>query len=78
MGFDVSYHPIDRSIVVDRLIPYIRGEGNIDDLIERVVRISKVHSSPRESVGSPALESAPPARSSATAAQSWPRRRRPR
>lgn len=43
MGFDVSYHPVDRSLIVDRLIPYIRGEGNIDDLIERVVRIAKVH-----------------------------------
>ncbi len=42
MGFDVSYHPVDRSVIVDRLIPYLRGEGNIDDLIERAVRISKV------------------------------------
>ena len=42
MGFDVSYHPVDRSVIIDRLIPYLRGEGNIDDLVERAVRVSQV------------------------------------
>jgi len=43
MGFDTSYHPIDRALVEERLLPYVRGEARaIDDLVAEAVRIGRV------------------------------------
>ncbi len=42
MGFDVSAHPVDVLLVQTRLLPYLRGEGSIDDLVADGVRLTKV------------------------------------
>ncbi len=42
MGFDTSYHPIDVRFFHERLFPFVRGEGSIDDLVEAAVRTAKV------------------------------------
>jgi hypothetical protein len=42
MGFDISYHPIDVGLIHNRLIPYVRGQGSIDDLVREGVRLAKV------------------------------------
>jgi hypothetical protein len=42
MGFDVSFHPVDLRLIHERLVPYIMGLGQIDDLVERAVRIARI------------------------------------
>ena len=42
MGFDVSTHPIDVGLIQTRLLPYLRGDGTIDDLVADGVRLAKV------------------------------------
>ncbi len=42
MGYDVSAHPVDVELIQHRILPYIRGEGNIDDLVETAVRLAQV------------------------------------
>lgn len=42
MGYDTSHHPVDVALITERLVPYILGEAEIDDLVEAVVRITKV------------------------------------
>jgi hypothetical protein len=42
VGYDVSFHPVDVELIRTRLIPFIRGEGDIDDLVQRAVRLAKV------------------------------------
>jgi len=42
MGFDTSHHPVDVSLIQDRLIPYILEGTPIDDLVERAVRLERV------------------------------------
>ncbi len=42
MGYDTSHHPVDVDLITRRLVPYILGMGEIDDLVADVVRISKV------------------------------------
>jgi hypothetical protein len=42
MGFDVSFHPVDLDLIQKRLVPYLMGQGGIDDLVERAVRIARV------------------------------------
>jgi hypothetical protein len=42
MGFDTSHHPVDVALIHERLLPYVRGEGQIDDLFEVALRIAKV------------------------------------
>ena len=44
MGYDTSYHPLDLSLVADRLLPYLAGHGAddaLDDLVARAVAIRK-------------------------------------
>jgi hypothetical protein len=42
MGFDVSFHPVDLRLIHERLVPYIMGQGSIDDLVEHAVRIARI------------------------------------
>jgi hypothetical protein len=42
MEFDVSFHPVDVELIQGRLLPFVEGKGEIDDLVEDAVRISKV------------------------------------
>ena len=42
MGFDISSHPVDAGLIRNRLLPYLRGEGNIDDLVADAVRLARV------------------------------------
>lgn len=42
MGFDVSSHPVDAGLIQTRLLPYLRGDGSIDDLVTEGVRLAKV------------------------------------
>jgi hypothetical protein len=42
MGLDISAHPIDTAVFRDRLIPFVQGQGSLDDLIERAVAIAAV------------------------------------
>jgi hypothetical protein len=42
MGYDTSYHPVDLALVEERLLPYVKGRGEIDDLVARAVRIGRV------------------------------------
>ncbi|XVQ06231.1 hypothetical protein ACQP1W_26600 [Spirillospora sp. CA-255316] len=44
MGFDTSFHPVDLSLIENRLLPYLAGHGQddaIDDLIAGAVEIRK-------------------------------------
>ena len=40
MGFDISNHPIDVALVRQRIIPFIRGQGQLDDLVARGARLN--------------------------------------
>lgn len=40
MGYDTSYHPVDISLIKKRLVPFIMGMGDIDDLIADATRIA--------------------------------------
>lgn len=42
MGFDIGYHPVDGDLITSRIIPYVRGESSIDDLVVDAVRIERV------------------------------------
>lgn len=42
MGYDVSAHPVDVELIQNRILPYIRGEGDISDLVETAVRLAQV------------------------------------
>jgi hypothetical protein len=42
VGFDTSFHPVDVKLIHERLVPFIRGEGSIDDLVARAVATAKV------------------------------------
>jgi hypothetical protein len=42
MGFDVSFQPVDVELIQGRLLPFVEGRGDIDDLVEDAVRITKV------------------------------------
>lgn len=44
MGFDVSWHPIDEGLIRTRLLPYMRGDGDIRDLAERAATLAEVRS----------------------------------
>ena len=39
---ETSYHPVDVRFFHERIIPFIRGEKEIDDLVEDAVRLAKV------------------------------------
>ncbi len=41
MGYDTSFHPVSIELVQERLIPYILGEGAIDDLIDRALQVTR-------------------------------------
>ena len=41
MGFDVSFHPLDTELIESRILPFIRGESSIVDLVTRGVEISR-------------------------------------
>ncbi|WP_436771051.1 hypothetical protein, partial [Yinghuangia sp. YIM S09857] len=44
MGFDTSFHPVDLSMVRERLLPYIAGtgdDGDLDDLLDRAVAVRR-------------------------------------
>ena len=40
MGFDISNHPIDVALIKQRIIPCIRGHGQLDDLVARAARLN--------------------------------------
>jgi len=42
MGLDISAHPIDTALFRDRLIPFVQGQGALDDVIERAVALAAV------------------------------------
>ncbi len=42
MGYDVSAHPVDVKLIQDRLLPYVQGEGDIEDLLQEAVRLAQV------------------------------------
>lgn len=42
MGLDISAHPIDTALFRDRLVPFVQGQGAVDDLIERAVALAAV------------------------------------
>jgi len=44
MGFDVSWHPIDEGLIRTRLLPYLRGEGDIGDLAATAANLAAVRS----------------------------------
>src|SRR4051812_109279 len=42
MGYDVSYHPVDVDLIRSRVVTYIRGQRDINDLVADAVRLAKV------------------------------------
>jgi hypothetical protein len=42
MGLDISAHPIDTALFRDRLIPFVQGQGALDDLIQRAVAVAAI------------------------------------
>jgi hypothetical protein len=42
VGYDVSAHPVDVELIQNRIFPYIRGEGDVSDLVETAVRLAQV------------------------------------
>jgi hypothetical protein len=42
VGYDVSAHPVDVDLIHNRIFPYIRGEGDLSDLVETAVRLTQV------------------------------------
>lgn len=44
MGYDTSFHPLPLETVTERLIPYLLGEGDIDDLVAQAVHLRRVRS----------------------------------
>lgn len=41
MGYDISYHPVDITLIQDRVIPFIAGVRDVDDLLESGTRIAR-------------------------------------
>jgi hypothetical protein len=42
MGYDVSAHPVDVELIQNRVLPYVRGKGDLSDLVETAVRLAQV------------------------------------
>lgn len=42
MGYDVSFHPVPLELIQERLIPYLLGEGSLEDLLQTAVRRVRV------------------------------------
>lgn len=42
MGFDISNHAVDQNLITGRLIPALRGEAPIDDLLDRAATLSQI------------------------------------
>jgi hypothetical protein len=42
VGYDVSFHPLDVDLLESRILPFIRGELEIDDLVDRAARIARI------------------------------------
>lgn len=42
MGFEVSFHPVDDELIQERLLPFVEGKEDIDDLVADAVRLAKV------------------------------------
>ncbi len=42
MGNDFSCHPIDERVIRERILPYVMGNGNIDDLVAEAIRVKKI------------------------------------
>ncbi|MCS6900556.1 MAG: hypothetical protein RMJ98_12150 [Myxococcales bacterium] len=38
MGYDVSFHPVPLELVEERIIPYLLGEGILDDLLQVAIQ----------------------------------------
>lgn len=42
MGYDISNHAIDVRFVQDRLVPAVKGQGHVDDFLDRAARMAVV------------------------------------
>lgn len=42
MGWDISYHPVDIKWIHQHVLPYVQGDGTLDDLMDDALRIAKV------------------------------------
>lgn len=42
MGFDYSCHPIDENLIKERILPFVMGDGNIDDLVAEAIRVRNI------------------------------------
>ena len=42
MGWDISYHPVDVVLIRERILPYVQGDGSIDDLVDRALTTARV------------------------------------
>lgn len=42
MGYDISNHPVDAAFIRQRLIPALKGHGNVEHFIERAARLAVV------------------------------------
>ena len=40
MGFDISYHAVDVTFIQQRLLSYVMGQGDIDQLVETAARVA--------------------------------------
>lgn len=41
MGYDISYHAVDITLIQDRVIPFVAGVREVDDLLESGTRIAR-------------------------------------
>ena len=48
MGYDVSFHPTDASFIHKRVLPYVMGEGSINDLVWKAVLLEQVRARAHE------------------------------
>ena len=42
MGSDVSFHPIDLDLVLNRAVPFVLGAGSLDDIILKASRTTRI------------------------------------
>ena len=42
MGMDISFHPVDVAFIHEHILPFVRGERDIGDLVAQAVRLAKV------------------------------------
>jgi hypothetical protein len=42
MGYDVSFHPVPLALIHERLLPYVAGQGSIDDLVDRAAELAAI------------------------------------